>query len=70
LNYNQARSAADEVVGTHFSFTGNKKASYIEARLPEIWAHLDVNNDGFLPANKGPVLLKMLLGDVESNNGL
>lgn len=65
-----ASAVANEVVGTHFGFTGEKRTKYVQDRLPAIWANIDVNKDGKIPANKGPVLLRMLVGDSELANGL
>jgi hypothetical protein len=28
---------ASEVVGTHFQFTGDKKASFLNEKLPKLW---------------------------------
>lgn len=55
------------MVNTHLGFTGEKQAGYVADRLPQFWSHIDVNNDGWIPVEKGPVLLRMLLGEVVIN---
>ena len=46
-----AYSVSNEVVGTHFGFTGAKRDSYVQERLPAIWANIDVNKTGRIPAS-------------------
>ena len=70
LDLPAAYAVSHEVTQTHFGFTGAKRDSYVQERLPSIWANIDVNADGKIPANKGPVLLRMLVGDSELSNGL
>ena len=64
------KSVASEVVGTHMGFKGKKKEKYLNEKFPALWAQADVNKDGFLQAQMGPVLLRRLLDSVELSNGL
>jgi hypothetical protein len=59
-----------EVVQTHLGFTGKKRDDYVKANFPEIWGKLDVNGDGFITDQMGTTLTRMMVGDVELNNGL
>ena len=63
-------SAAKEVVGTHFGWTGEKRDNYVKERMNEFWSNSDVLDQGWIPVAKGPVLLKSILGEVEINNRL
>ena len=65
-----AKAVASEVVGTHFGFTGAKRDNLVAQRFPDVWQSLDVNNDGIIDVAKGPVLLRMVVGDSEVTNGL
>ena len=53
LDYGSAYAVADEVVGSHFGFSGEKKAKYLEGKFDDLWTHYDVINQGwsvsFLP---------------------
>lgn len=70
LDLPAAYAVSHEVVQTHFGFHGAKRDQYVQDKLPAIWSNIDVNKDGKIPANKGPVLLRMLIGDSEVSNGL
>ena len=70
LSRNGAESAAKEVVGTHFGWTGEKRDNYVKDRMNEFWSNNDVLDQGWIPVAKGPVLLKQILGEVEINNRL
>ena len=61
---------AQEVVQTHLGFTGAKRDAYVKENFPDIWSKLDVNNDGFITDQMGTTLTRMMVGDVELNNGL
>lgn len=70
LDKDGARAVSREVVETHFGFHGAKRDNYVDQRLSEIWKNIDVNGDGTIDVQKGPVLLRMLVGDTEVANGL
>ena len=59
-----------EVVQTHLGFTGKKRDDYVKENFPEVWGKLDVNGDGFIKDQMGTTLTRMMVGDVELNNGL
>lgn len=62
--------AANEVVETHLGFHGEKRDSYIGERLDALWNHHDVLHEGFIEVDKAAVLLRSLIGEVESQIGL
>lgn len=70
LRRGDVENVSNEVVGTHFGFKGEKRQKFINERLPKIWNHFDVNNQGYLTVERVPVLLKMLVGENEMNNQL
>lgn len=43
LTKKDVEKVSNEVVGTHFGFTCDKKKKYIDSRLPQLWKHFDVN---------------------------
>ena len=47
-----------------------KKAISNDDVAGNLFDDIDVNKDGKIPASKGPVLLRMLIGDSEVANGL
>ena len=49
---------------------GAELDAYASSRVPKLWSHFDVLNEGFLDVAKVPSLLKMLVGEVETNNAL
>lgn len=51
-------AVADEVVQTHIGLKGDDKAKYIAERLDKLWAHYDVNNEGYVEVERIPVLLR------------
>lgn len=59
-----------EVIQTHLGFTGEKAATYANERVGKIWDHFDLLKKGFLHANEMPQCMRMLVGEVEINNGL
>jgi hypothetical protein len=61
---------AREVITVHYGWNGNKREFFLRDNLPKLWAYHDILNEGFIDVQKGPVLLKSLLGDVELNNKL
>jgi hypothetical protein len=64
------RAVSKEVVGTHFGFKGKKREKYLNEKFPTLWAQADVNKQGFLAVQRGPVFLRNLLDSVELSNGL
>ena len=64
------KNIAKEVVQTHLGFTGKKRDDYVKENFPDVWGKLDVNNDGFIADQMGTTLTRMMVGDVELNNGL
>lgn len=50
--------------------SGEALDAYANSKVPKLWAHFDVLNEGFLDVAKVPSLLKMLVGEVEVNNAL
>ena len=70
LNREGARAVSNEVVQTHLGFDGDQRDQYVGGRFASIWSHFDVNNDGFLEVERMPQFLRMLIGEVETNNGL
>ena len=63
-------AVGEEVVRTHIGYTGAQNKAYLDEHVPQIFHKLDVNNQGFIVAEKAPVALRMLLGEVEIENGL
>jgi hypothetical protein len=70
LNKDGMRAVSSEVVGTHFGFKGKKREKYLNEKFPTLWSQADVNKDGYLAVQKGPVFLRNLLDSVELSNGL
>lgn len=70
LTKNGFQSAAEEVVKTHLHMDAEKSSNYVKDRLDTIWNHVDVLKKGYLFANEGPQMLRMMLGEVEVNNAL
>lgn len=63
-------SVAREVIGTHYGWHGDRREAFLKEHLPGLWAHYDVLNEGFLDSARGPPLLRQLLGEVETSEGL
>ena len=63
-------NVAKEVIGTHLKMTGEELEAFAQSRVPKLWSHFDVLNEGFLDVAKVPSLLRMLVGEVEVNNAL
>lgn len=61
---------AKEVVSTHHGFGTYKTKDYLDEHFEKLWKHHDVLNEGFLDVAKAPVLLRSLIGEVESFIGL
>lgn len=67
---NGANAIGKEVVQTHFGFTGAKRDQFVAARVPQIFAHLDVLGEGYIDASKGTILCRMLVDEPETAIGL
>ena len=50
--------------------SGSKLEKYVDEKLGSLWKKYDVLGDGFVPADRVPVLLRSMIGDVEIANGL
>lgn len=70
LDKSGMRAVSKEVVGTHFGFKGKKREKYLNEKFPTLWAQADVNKEGYLAVQRGPVFLRNLLDSVELSNGL
>jgi len=70
ITKNGLDNVAKEVIGTHLNMKGDELDAYAKSRVPKLWSHFDVLNEGFLDVAKVPSLLKMLVGEVEVNNAL
>ena len=70
LTLNGANAIGKEVVQTHFGFTGDKRDAFVAARVPKIFAHLDVLGEGYIDASKGTILCRMLVDEPETAIGL
>jgi len=51
-------------------FKGEKRDEFIASRLDALWNHHDVLHEGFIEVDKAAVLLRSLIGEVESQVGL
>ena len=70
LTRSGTKQVATEVAATHLKLSGSKLDSYVDEKMNQLWKHYDVLGDGFVPADRVPVLLRSMIGDVEINNGL
>ena len=70
LDKSGAAAVANEVVQTHFGFTGEKKESFLAGKFDKLWNHYDVLGQGWLAVEKGPQFLRQILGENEVANGL
>lgn len=70
LDLPNAYAVSKEAVGTHLHMKGSSLESFVNSRLPSIWSNIDVNKDGKIDAMKGTNMLRMLIGNVEANEGL
>jgi len=48
LKRDGAVKVAQEIVESHFGWTGEKRDSYANSRLNELWGNYDVNGEGFI----------------------
>ena len=64
------KKAAEEVVESHHKFKGKDRDDYISQHFDKVWAHYDVNHDGFIEVDRVAVLLRTLIGEVEASFGL
>jgi hypothetical protein len=70
MTKDSTEQVAKEVVETHMHMQGGERDAYIAEHLPKLWAHYDVNKDGYIEVERAPVLLRQLVGEVEANFGL
>lgn len=63
-------AVGEEVVRTHIGYTGAKNKAYLDEHVPNIFKHFDLNNQGYIIVEKAPQALRLLLGEVEIQNGL
>lgn len=70
LTRSGTKQVATEVVATHMKFSGSKLEGYVNEKMNALWKKYDVLGDGFVPADRVPVLLRSMIGDVEIANGL
>ena len=70
LTEEDARRAAEEVVGTHLHLTGDKAKDYIKGLFPALWARFDVNEEGRIEIDRSPVFLRQICGNNEACVGL
>lgn len=54
------------MVETHLGFHGSKRDDFIGERLDKLWNHHDVLHEGFIEVDKAAVLLRSMIGEVES----
>lgn len=47
-------AVGEEVVRTHIGYTGAKNKAYLDEHLPNIFKHLDINNQGYIIVEKAP----------------
>lgn len=70
MDYKGMYLIGEEVVRTHFGYTEDQNRRYLDDRLSKIIDHVDLLKNGYLAVEEVPAALKMLLGEVEINNGL
>lgn len=58
LDKSAASAVANEVVGSHFNFTGPKKEKFLAGKFDQLWNHYDVNNAGFIDVQRGAPFLR------------
>jgi len=63
-------AACNEVVETHLGFKGEKKDAFIGQSFDKLWAHYDNLKEGFLDVDRAAVLIRSLVGEVETQIGL
>lgn len=54
LTQSEFYNVGAEVVGTHIGYKGAKLTAYLDQHVPTIFKHLDVNNQGYIIAEKAP----------------
>lgn len=64
------QKATDEVIGTHYQFSGQRKENMVKDTMSNYWPRYDVNNDGFIEVQRAAVFLRQALGNVEASIGL
>ena len=64
------KRVTDEVIGTHFGFTGEKKTGMVKDAMSSLWPRYDVNHDGYIEVARAATFLRSAVGDVTLNIGL
>jgi hypothetical protein len=64
------QKVTDEVIGTHYHFTGEKKSNMVKDAMTNLWPRYDVNHDGFIEVQRASVFLRQAVGAVDINIGL
>lgn len=70
LTQKELYNVGKEVVNTHLGFSGSKLSDYLDQHVPAIYAHFDNTNKGYILAEEAPAALRLLLAEVEIQNGL
>lgn len=71
LDQAQLYKAGEEVVRTHLSgLSPAGRKAYLDEHVPRIFKHMDITNQGYILATQGPQALRLLVGEVEVQNGL
>ena len=65
-----AEALAREVVATHLKKTGKELDDYVTHNLTEAWARWDVNQTGWVEAERIPTLLRAIINDPVAGFGL
>ena len=65
-----AKRAADEVIGTHLHLADSAKESYLKENFEPTWKRFDVNEDGKIEIDRMPQFLRMICGNSEACFGL
>ena len=70
MDRSSTSQVAREVVSTHMGYKGEKLDNYVSSKMGEIWPLYDDQNKGYIEADRAPVVLRRVVGDVEIANGL
>ena len=70
LTKEAAKAVSQEVVTTHLGFTGKKRDDFLNQKFERLWKEYDNIDEGFLDVSRVPMLLRTLVGEVETNIGL
>lgn len=64
------KRVTEEVIGTHFGFTGEKRDGMVKDAMTTQWPRYDNLGDGFVDVERVPVFLRQVVGEVETAIGL